>query len=76
MRVPWEMQLPLARQAVKETLSPENHLRCNCREEIDAGKWDNGHKVKACLRAMHLAAQAIEEQRADTDNQTNRRRAG
>lgn len=44
--------LLLARAAVIETLTPENHRHCNCREEINAGEWDNGHKVRACLAAI------------------------
>ena len=46
--------LQIARKAVTETLTPDRHMRCNCREEIERGEWDKGHKIQACLRAIHL----------------------
>ena len=41
-----------ARAAVKATLSPDSHARCNCRKEIDAGEWDAGHKVRAVMHGL------------------------
>lgn len=41
-----------AREIVKTTLTPERHRRCNCRDEIDMGKWDSGQKVRAALAAL------------------------
>lgn len=41
-----------ARGIVKATLTPENHERCNCRQEIDAGEWDRGQKVRAALAGI------------------------
>lgn len=41
-----------AREIVKETLTPENHKRCDCRGEIDRGEWDRGQKVRAALAAL------------------------
>lgn len=41
-----------ARAIVKETLDPRSHTRCRCREEIDAGGWDGGHKVRAALAGI------------------------
>ena len=41
-----------AREIVKATLTPERHKRCNCRQEIDAGKWDDGQKVRATLAGI------------------------
>ena len=41
-----------ARGIVKATLTPKNHTGCSCREDIDAGKWDNGQKVRASLAAL------------------------
>lgn len=42
-----------ARQIVKATLTPDRHSRCNCREEIDAGEWDKGQKIRATLAGLH-----------------------
>lgn len=41
-----------AREIVKATLTPERHKNCNCREEIDAGDWDDRHSVRAALAAL------------------------
>jgi hypothetical protein len=41
-----------AREIVKATLSPDRHSRCNCREKIAAGEWDEGQKVQASLAAL------------------------
>lgn len=41
-----------AREIVKATLAPDSHRLCNCRAEIDAGKWDGGHKVTATLAGI------------------------
>ena len=49
---PTAEELALARKMVKRTLSPSRHTRCNCRAEIDAGEWDNGHKVRIALAAI------------------------
>lgn len=47
-----EQRLIAAREIVKATLTPENHKRCNCRKEIDAGGWDKGQKVRIALTAL------------------------
>lgn len=44
--------MKMARRIVKATLRPDRHERCNCREEIDRGAWDNGHPMKAALAAI------------------------
>lgn len=41
-----------AREIVKATLTPGSHTRCNCRAEIDAGGWDDGHQVRATLAGI------------------------
>lgn len=51
-REPIDPDLLLARTAVLETLTPKNHMRCHCRDEIAAGEWDNGHKVRAVFWAL------------------------
>lgn len=52
MTQPTAEQIARARRIVKETLNPERHKRCRCRDEIDAGEWDNGHKVRIALAAI------------------------
>lgn len=49
---PVDPDLVEARQVVIDTLAPENHARCNCREEIANGGWDSGQKVRASLAAI------------------------
>ena len=49
---PVDPDLIEAREIVKATLVPESHARCDCREKIDAGEWDRGHKVRATLAAI------------------------
>lgn len=44
--------LAMARKIVKTTLRSDRHERCNCREEIDSGAWDNGHPMKSALAAI------------------------
>lgn len=41
-----------ARNIVKATLTEQSHRGCNCRAQIDAGKWDDGHKVRATLAGI------------------------
>lgn len=41
-----------AREIVKATLTPENHRNCICRGNIDAGYWNDGHKVRATLAGI------------------------
>lgn len=41
-----------AREIVKATLKPGSHRGCNCRTDIDAGRWDDGHKVRATLAGI------------------------
>lgn len=41
-----------ARSIVKMTLSPNNHTGCNCRQEIDAGSWDSGQRVRAAFAGI------------------------
>lgn len=41
-----------AREIVKATLAKGGHRRCNCRERIDAGAWDEGQKVRAALAGI------------------------
>ncbi|GEM_PF-5534024 len=41
-----------AREIVKATLPQDSHRRCNCREKIEAGAWDNGQKVQAALAGI------------------------
>ena len=51
-----ELRLLLeAREIVKAALSPENHQRCNCRAEIDAGDWDNRMPMRVALTALRCA---------------------
>lgn len=49
---PVDPMLIEAREIVKATLSERSHSKCNCRTEIDAGKWDNGHKMVATVAAL------------------------
>lgn len=62
---PTAEELALARKMVKRTLSPSRHTRCNCRAEIDAGEWDNGHKVRIALAAIRetteLSAKLVDD---------------
>lgn len=41
-----------ARDIVKATLDPDSHKRCHCRDEIDAGRWDRGQKVRATIAGI------------------------
>lgn len=41
-----------ARAIVAATLTPANHKGCHCRDEIAAGKWDSGQKVRIALKAL------------------------
>ncbi|KPH65788.1 hypothetical protein ADT71_09630 [Novosphingobium sp. ST904] len=41
-----------AREIVKATLAQDSHRRCNCREKINAGEWDEGQKVRAALAGI------------------------
>ena len=41
-----------ARQIVKAGLKFGNHSKCHCADEIDAGKWDNGGKIRAALGGL------------------------
>ncbi len=59
---PVDPDLLLARQCVIETLKPEDHRRCNCREKIAAGEWDNGHKVRIALAAIKRGRELAGEQ--------------
>jgi hypothetical protein len=54
-----------AREIVKATLSPEEHKRCNCRAEIDAGYWDNGQKIRIALTAL-AGEKVAREREAET----------
>lgn len=47
-----DAELIEAREIVKATLTPENHKTCNCREQIDAGEWDSGQKVRAAAEGL------------------------
>ncbi|MGU3316304.1 hypothetical protein ACLBWH_12205 [Sphingomonas sp. M6A6_1c] len=49
---PPDPDLPLARQIVIDTLDPESHRRCDCRDKIAAGEWDRGQKVRIALAAF------------------------
>lgn len=59
--LPTKEIVKLAREAVKSTLTPERHKRCRCREEIDAGEWDKGHKVRACIAMAALLTPTNQE---------------
>lgn len=58
---PINPDLPLARQIVIDTLEPENHLRCNCRDKIAAGEWDRGQKVRIALAALAYSRSPVAE---------------
>jgi len=53
---PADPDLVLAREAVKNTLNPVDHKRCDCRAKIDAGEWDDRHIMRATLAAIKRAS--------------------
>lgn len=49
---PVDPLLAEAREIVKATLTPDRHMRCDRRSEIDLGQWDDGQKIRAALAAL------------------------
>lgn len=41
-----------AREIVKATLDPQSHKACHCRDQIEAGEWDNVRWLIATLAGI------------------------